>query len=287
MQTRNTVKDLAHELSFGRVRIFKLLHGEVPRQEIQNTLRGLRKSDKELKHVTKVQTQNEDVPLSSIDAAIDHSLYPHVLRVEDKNTYGFAGAISRSGHGRAVALSEGKPFLVAGLRCLKCGQTTYELFTNETSRTKKGKWVFAECSSTTLALWSKVNREHPNCNIKTILMDRVSKEIAQALEEIGITVVVYGKRHTFKELVSTRNPDGKRPYNTLAESQFGNIAKTFYRWTNEHEDLIEEFETNREFATVLVRAFLEAYLKNNVKPSLEYLEYLAQAKEPIELKETA
>ncbi len=151
-------------------------------------LRTLREFDKLLEHTRLIY--NVDYPRHLLTHAMDF------YRLSN-------GSLQRKHHKRANVKFEKSSLLLGMITNLQTGKVYFSTWLDEDETELKA-----------IHLIEKV-MDSPHENIVSIQTDRYLKGLTADCEQLGITVVAYGK-------------DVKHPYNTKAEQPFTNISKQFY-----------------------------------------------------------
>jgi hypothetical protein len=172
------------------------------------------------------QTYNEDIPHDMVTHAIDY------YRWSD-------GSLQKRYHARKNMEWEGKPLLMA-------------LIVNV--RTQKRYWmIWDDGKETTVRTEQLIIKAQSNGEqIDYLVSDRLYKKTITALENLGVTPIVYPKEKEAIRLIKGVLKKVKGIcYNTEAERQFTNISKTFYSIKDMTTELTWE-EAKQLFEAVLM-----------------------------------
>lgn len=177
------------------------------------------------RHETNIQSYNSDIDRSKITHAIDF------YRLSN-------GSIQRKHHSRKNLRFNDNAILLGILVNIKTGKIYYSTWKSDKETTDKAIWLIEK---------ARMHKE----KIEYLQSDRVIKKLINGCENLGINVVVYGKRSMC--------------YNSHAERQFGNISKCFY-------SIIEKFENINKWdqAIKLFRAILEVYYNYDPTTLIQY-----------------
>jgi len=193
-----------------------------------------------------------------VNEHIDRSLITHSMDYYRLSN----GQISRMHHSRGNIWFDNECLLLGIIVNVETKQKYWMVWTDNSENTQR---------TIQLILKAQSNNE----DIRYLQMDRQLNSVVKGCDEIGITVVVYGKSEAY-------------PYNTEAEQCFGNISKCFYSIM----DKLVEWETYKhttkggrtvkkrrnikpiEEAQRLFEAIITVYYEYNDIPLMEYHEWI-------------